>query len=235
MAVAPLTQPRPIRERLVANGRGPVRRAPTPGRIARRRVAVTLTKWLLPMLAAALLGTIAIWPEIARLSEGGRVSFRRAFNADSAEARLVEPRYRGVDERGRPYTLSADVAVQVGTVQAGAAQAGKDRVNLTAPVGDAVLENGSWMMVRSREGVFFQAQGQLDLSGDVVLYRDDGTTLSTQSAAVDLKQGAAVSNDRTHAEGPFGVLDSQGFTLTDRGAVVQFQGPSRLLLNEAAR
>ena len=148
---------------------------------------------------------------------------------------MVEPRYRGVDERGRPYTLSADVAVQVGTVQAGAAQAGKDRVNLTAPVGDAVLENGSWMMVRSREGVFFQAQGQLDLSGDVVLYRDDGTTLSTQSAAVDLKQGAAVSNDRTHAEGPFGVLDSQGFTLTDRGAVVQFQGPSRLLLNEAAR
>ena len=104
--------------------------------------------WLLPMLAVALLGTIAIWPEIARLSDQGRVSFRRAFSTDSAEARLVEPRYRGVDERGRPYTLSADVAAQVGAMQAGTAQAGKDRVNLTAPVGDAVLENGSWMMVR---------------------------------------------------------------------------------------
>lgn len=225
MAVAPLTQPRPTRQRLSASGRSRVRRAPTPGRIARRRVAVTLTKWLLPVIAVLLLGSIAVWPEIARLSEGGRVSFRRAFNADSAEARLVEPRYRGVDERGRPYTLSADVAVQ----------AGKDRVNLTAPVGDTVLENGSWMLVRSREGVFFQGGSQLDLSGDVVVYRDDGTTLATQSAAVDLKAGAAAGNEQTHAEGPFGVLDSQGFTLTDKGAVVQFQGPSRLLLNEAAR
>ena len=227
--MAPLTQPGPTRQRLVASGRTRVRSTPTPGRIARRRVAVTLTKWLLPVIAVLLLGLIAAWPEIARLQDGSRVAIRRAFNAESADARLVEPRYRGVDERGRPYTLSADVATQVG-----AAQAGKERVNLAAPVGDIVLENGSWMLVRSREGVFVQGGGQLDLSGDVVLYRDDGTTLSTQSAAVDLKAGAAASSDQTHAEGPFGVLDSQGFTLTDKGAVVQFQGPSRLVL-EAAR
>ncbi len=226
--MAPLAQPDPIRQRLVASGRTRARRAPTPGRIARRRVAVTLTKWLLPVIAVLLLGSIAAWPEIARLSDGSRVAVRRAFNADSAEARLVEPRYRGVDERGRPYTLSADVAVQ-----SGATQAGKERVNLTAPVGDVVLENGSWMLVRSREGVFIQGSGQLDLSGDVVLYRDDGTTLGTQSAAIDLKAGAAASSEQTHAEGPFGVLDSQGFTLIDKGAAVQFQGPSRLVLEAA--
>ena len=235
MAVAPLMQPRPARPRLEASGRGRVRRAPTPGRIARRRVVVTLTKWLLPVVAVLLLGTIAAWPEIARLQDGSRVAIRRAFNPESAEARLVEPRYRGVDERGRPYTLSADVAVQVGAAQVGGGQVGKERVNLAAPVGDVVLETGSWMLVRSREGVFIQGGGQLDLSGDVVLYRDDGTTLSTQSAAVDFKAGAAASSDPTHAEGPFGTLDSQGFTLTDKGAVVQFQGPSRLVLSEAAR
>lgn len=231
--MAPLAQPDPIRQRLVASGRIRVRRAPTPGRIARRRVAVTLTKWLLPVIAVLLLGTIAAWPEIARLSDGSRVAVRRAFNADSAEARLVEPRYRGVDERGRPYTLSADVALQGGAMQGGATQGGKERINLTTPVGDVVLENGSWMLVRSREGVFIQGSGQLDLSGDVVLYRDDGTTLSTQSAAIDLKAGAAAGSDQTHAEGPFGVLDSQGFTLIDKGAAVQFQGPSRLVLEAA--
>jgi lipopolysaccharide export system protein LptC len=36
-----------------------------------------------------------------------------------------------------------------------------------------------------------------------------------------------------HAEGPFGTLDAQGFAVTDRGAVIQFPGPGRLLLNAA--
>ncbi len=71
----------------------------------------------------------------------------------------------------------------------------------------------------------------LDLSKDVVLYRDDGTVMRTHTAAVDIKQGAASSNDKTHAEGPFGVLDAQGFMLTDKGAAIQFQGPARLILN----
>lgn len=186
---------------------------------------VTLTKWLLPLLAVLLLGSIAAWPEFTRVTDQGRIAFRRAFSGDADSARLVEPRYRGVDERGRPYTLSAEVAVQ----------AGQSRVNLTAPVADTVLESGTWLQVKSREGVFLQNSGELDLSGDVVLYRDDGTTLRTETAAVELKQGAAASNDQTHAEGPFGVLDSQGFVLMDKGAVIQFQGPSRLVLNEAAR
>jgi lipopolysaccharide export system protein LptC len=34
-----------------------------------------------------------------------------------------------------------------------------------------------------------------------------------------------------HAEGPFGTLDAQGFALTDKGSVIQFTGPGRLVLN----
>ena len=45
-----------------AGSRG--RSLPTPGRIARRRVFITLTKWLLPLAAMALLGLIALWPEL---------------------------------------------------------------------------------------------------------------------------------------------------------------------------
>ena len=79
--------------------------------------------------------------------------------------------------------------------------------------------------------MFLQHTEELDLSDDVVLYRDDGTVIRTQTAAVDVKQGAAASNDQTHAEGPFGTLDAQGFALVDKGTLIQFQGQSRLLLN----
>ena len=86
-------------------------------------------------------------------------------------------------------------------------------------------------MVEAEHGVLLQHTSQLDLSGEVVLYRDDGTTLRTDAAALDLKAGAGASSDKTHAEGPFGVLDSQGFTLTDKGASIQFTGPAHLVLN----
>ena len=74
------------------------------------------------------------------------------------------------------------------------------------------LADGTWLMLQSKHGVYLQHANQLDLSHDVTLYRDDGTTMTTASASVDLKNGAAASAEPTHAEGPFGTLDAQGFT-----------------------
>jgi len=200
-------------------------RPPTPGRIARRRFLVTWTKRLLPVFAVLLLGSIAAWPELMRVQEGSRVTFRRSFGLEADAVRLTDPHYRGVDERGRPYTITADVALQ----------SGPERIDLTTPKGDAVLENGTWIMVQAQRGVFIQHAGQLDLSGDATLYREDGTTMHADTVAIDMKQGAAASDDRTHVEGPFGTLDSQGFALVDKGSVIQFSGPSRLVVNGGAQ
>jgi len=207
--------------RLSAAGAARIRQAPTASRIARRRVMVNLTKWLLPVAALSLLASIALWPEIARMRDQGRITIRRVFSVEADSGRMKDPRYRGVDERGRPFTITADTAMQAGPL----------RIDLTQPKGDLVTENGSWIMVEARDGVYIQHVGQLDLSHDVVLYRDDGTVLRTQSAAMDIRQGAGTSDEMTHAEGPFGVLDAQGFTLFDKGAAIQFHGPARLVLN----
>ncbi len=201
------------------------RPAPTASRIARRRRTVWLTKWLLPMLALLLLVSVAAWPEISRVKEQGRVAFRRVFSVDPESGRMMQPRYRGVDERGRPYTITA----------ASAQQTTADRVALSEPKGDLLTESGTWIMVEAQQGVFIQHQSLMDLSKEVVLYREDGTRLSTDAAAMDLKAGAAASSDKTHAEGPFGVLDAQGFTLTDKGAVIQFEGASHLVMNEGEK
>ena len=217
--------PRPRTEQLTGSGISRRRVPPSPRGMARRRFIVTSTKWLLPLIALLLLGAIAAWPEISRVSEQGRITFRRAFGLVTDSARMLQPRYHGASERGQPYTLTAASAIQLGP----------DRVNLDAPKGDVTLQGGSWLMVQAKEGVFIQHRSQLDLSHDVRLYRDDGVTMRTESATVDLKSGTATSAVMTHAEGPFGQLDSQGFTLVDKGAIVQFQGPARLVLNETRR
>lgn len=222
MTIAPLparrsTGPRLLSARVPAN-----RRPPTPRGIARRRWTVNVTKWLLPLLALALLSTIALWPEIQRMQEEARESARR-FAGDIDGARVTDPRYRGLDEHGQPYTVTAAQAVQVDA----------DRYNLTRPQADLTSASGTWTQGQSLFGVYAQKSDQLDLSGDVVLYRDNGTTLHTQAATIDLRQGAAAGSVPVHAEGPFGTLDAQGFALTDKGQVIQFTGPARLVLNGA--
>lgn len=197
------------------------RRLESAGRLARRRQRIILAKWSLPAVALLLLASIAAWPEFEHIETSARDAARVA--ADVTAARLTDARYHSVDSHNRPYTLSADVAQRDGP----------DRVNLTAPKGDITLENGTWIMVKAKQGVYWQHADMLDLSRDVTLYRDDGTTLVTASATVDLKAGAGTGSQPVHAEGPFGTLDAQGFTLTDKGESIDFAGPAKLVLNGA--
>ena len=211
--------PRQPRQRLVGEARAR-RRVPSAGGLARRRLMITVTKFFLPVLARALLATIALWPELDRASNEARIALHRlAGNVNGAE--VIDARYHGVDEQGRPYTLTATTAHQEGP----------EKFGMTDPVGDMTMQNGGWMQMKSALGVFIQHSNLLDVWKNVVLYRDDGTTLYTQSMSMDLKNGAAAGSQQVHAEGPFGTLDAQGFALVDKGAVVQFTGPARLVLN----
>lgn len=193
----------------------------TAARLARRRAIVRGTKWGLPGVAVLLLLSVALWPEISRVRRQEENIGRQLFAAESA--RMRAPHYRGVDQRGRPYTITADSALQPGP----------QRIELQAPKGDQLTDSGDWLYVQSQEGVYLQHAGQLDLSGEVNLYRSDGLTMRTVAAAVDMKQGAAAGHTRTHVEGPFGTLDAQGFMLLDKGATIQFTGPARLVVEQS--
>jgi lipopolysaccharide export system protein LptC len=219
VTVAPL--PRPRIDRLATTSTL-VRKLPSQRSLVSRRRTLLLAKLTLPMLSMLLLASLALWPQISSLFDGSRIGYRPGkASAQLQTGRLLTLRYHGLDTRNRPYTVTADEAEQIGP----------ERVNLVSPKGDVVSENGSWTYVEAQHGVYQQHAGLLDLSGNVVLYRDNGVTLYTQSAAMDMKQGAGAGNQPTHAEGPFGTLDAQGFALVDKGAVIQFDGKSRLLLN----
>jgi lipopolysaccharide export system protein LptC len=197
-----------------------VRRVPTSGGIARRRWLINASKFLLPAAALLLLASIALWPEYNRVVDKARVAMH-GLSATIDGARVTNAHYNGVDERGRPYTVTAATALQRDA----------ERVDLTVPNADMTLENGTWINVKSKLGVYMRKAQQLDLSENVVLYRDDGTTMTTATATVEMQAGAASGATATHVEGPFGTLDATGFTTVDKGAAIQFWGPARADLN----
>lgn len=199
----------------------PPYRGPDQIGLRRRHSAVVWAKRLLPAGALILLGAIALWPELDRATDQERVTLKHLTATTAGGARMLAPRYRSVDQRGRPFTITADRGMQTGA----------NRITMVNPQADVGMSDGLWVMTDADHGTYMQHTGILDLTGDTTLYRSDGTTLITDSATIDTRDGAASSHDRTHAEGPFGTLDAQGFSLLDKGDVIQFSGPVRLLLD----
>jgi lipopolysaccharide export system protein LptC len=196
-----------------------------PSRLARRRRSVRLAKFVLPSLALALLTSLALWPQMSGENVPTQLDFRAMTQGVHGDT-VYGARYRGVDQDNRPYTVTAEVAQRVGP----------DRVDLRQPQGDLRLSSGGSVTLEAKRGVYREAQHALDLSDDVTLYRDDGTTLITAAAAIDLHRGAAAGAAPVDATGPFGVLTAKGgFTLLDRGSNILFAGPARLVLDGVTR
>jgi lipopolysaccharide export system protein LptC len=203
------------------------REAPDPARIARRRRAVQLAKRVLPLAAFAALALVALWPQIAGIEEGVRVAYRKpSLDVPAGAASVVEPRFQGTDERGRPYTVSADSALQ---------PAGSETIELARPRGDVTLEDGAWVLLESATGSFRRDTRMLGLVGEVALFHDSGFEVRTEAAEVDLRAGTARGDRPVAAQGPAGTLDAVGFEIIDRGDVIVFGGPARLVLTPSER
>jgi lipopolysaccharide export system protein LptC len=197
------------------------RKMPSASALSRRRFFVSLVKRLLPLGALMLLSLVILWPEISQHNPA-RVSYRLATGTDVADqGSMTKAHYEGIDQSGRPYTMTADQAIQTDA----------DTVVLTKPAGDMTMKSGSWLMVQSRDGLYHAKAQHLDLSDHVVLYRDDGTTVRTSKAFIDLKGATASGHEKVNADGPFGTLDAQGFKITDRGTRLHFTGPAKLVLD----
>jgi hypothetical protein len=79
----------------------------------RRRLFVSLAKRLLPVAAVAILALVALWPEFSSQLEQGRYTYHVGAGTPEGGA-LTDARYRGVDQQGRPFTVTAVQARQAG-------------------------------------------------------------------------------------------------------------------------
>lgn len=197
------------------------RRVPSAAQLARRRLLVSIAKRALPALALALLALVALWPEFDSAADRGRVAFRRVLQATPEALRISEPRYQGIDEQLRPFTVTARLAVQ---------GADEKVVALEMPRADMVLSDGAWIYVEAQRGFYDRPDQRLDLVEQVRVHHDDGSQLVTARARLDLTAGSGEGDHPVAAQGPFGTLTAEGFRLIDRGQVVVFTGQARTVL-----
>jgi len=189
--------------------------------LARRRFIVGTLKRALPLAALAALSLVLAWPKVTGSDERTRMVYAKRMEGLPDSARVRDARLFGRDDRGRPYTLTAEQAEQArrSTI-----------VDLVAPRGDLTLEDGAWVLLEAQSGRFDRQARLLDLEGDVVLYHDAGYEVRTAKARIDLAAGRAEGDSAVAVQGPAGSLDGPAFRLEERGAVVIVPGPARMLL-----
>lgn len=181
---------------------------------------VALLKVTLPVVAVCLVGLIVFWRDLVpnpKLIAPGISD----LSADLAQnLAMVNPRYNGVDELGRPYTVTADSASQKG--------ANENIIELERPTADITLENGAWIALSAERGRYNRKLERLLLADNVNFFHDQGFELRSPFAELDLRRSEARGNRGVEGQGPQGALEAEGFEFLEEGNVIIFTGKSHL-------
>ena len=183
---------------------------------------VGIMKVLLPAAAAIFIMLLLAWPELTPDKDG--------FDLDLSELAIDQPegltmlnaRFAGIDSRNQPFLVTADVASQ--------AEDSESVVALELPKADITLEDGTWVALSARNGLYDRDQKTVELTGDVSFFHDEGFELHTETARFDLDKGTATSRETVTGQGVFGQIESTGFDSFEQGDRIIFSGPTQLLL-----
>jgi lipopolysaccharide export system protein LptC len=215
-----LSQPRPA-----ARTRPAPTPMPPPRARPRRARFVGAMKLVLPALAAGLVAIVLAWPGAFDRIEPLELPGENPAGVGGDTAAMLKPRYIGTDGKGRPFTITADAALQDAD----------DRKSLTliALQADMTMTDGSWFTLLAETGRYRQKTKRLTLGGAVSLYSDRGYELHATEVAVDLEAGSAVTEKPVQGHGPFGDLTAQRMEIGERGERLRFDRGVRVTLRPA--
>src|SRR6185312_7858241 len=129
--------------------------------------------------------------------------------------RLVNPRFVGRDDRGRPYVLIA--------VSATRDTQDYQKVYLDKPALVLDDQGPDPLRITAAKGVYHEDTRKLEVSGGVRLA---GATAAfdTASSLFDTRTGELVGSGPIHGAGPLGEIQAKSYGVYDKGAGMVFKG-----------
>ncbi len=182
-------------------------------------------KILLPLLALGIVVVLFSWNYFAQDPILQEYAHTKTTGHPPAQAigknELLAPHFDSTDEKGRPYTITADKAVQ---------GADEHNIALEKPFADLVLDGGHWMALRAESGVYDQNRQYMVLKKGVIFHYDEGYVFETALLDIDFRNNVASTGDRVTGEGPSGILQANGMKLDTRASHFIFYGPAKLVV-----
>ena len=178
-------------------------------------------KQLLPVFAASVVAPVVIWPQLQEKPEAFRLGLSSISIHEKSGQQVVNARFTGSDAEARPFTVTADSAIQ--RMDTG------DAFELELPKADISMADGSWIAVAAETGTYHKKKQILALDGGVNMFHDSGFEFRTRKAEIDLARGTASGRQPVSGQAPFGTLAGAGFVVLDRGSRIIFTGKEKLV------
>lgn len=176
---------------------------------------------LLPLIALAVVLAGVVVPMFSETT--GIVVRDMPVNNDRGQyMRMDRPHFAGSDRNHRPYTVTADYAIQKTREE--------KAYDLFQPKADLLDKKERWIAATADMGKYDQRLRLLDLSGNVTLFQDKGYVVTTDRVRIDLDASTAFGDRPVRGHGPDGQIEAEGFHASERGDRIVFTGRSRLIL-----
>lgn len=179
----------------------PTRARTTGDQAAARSRLVRRLRIALPILALVLVAAFFFNTQSNQVDEAFLDDFKD-ISASAEELRMASPRFAGIDDKGKPFEITAEAALQNTSA--------KDVVSLDRPRAVQGADSDS-TTVTAHKGLYRQDVNILELSEDVTLQHyvgADAYVFRSPSATVSIKDEVVTSDTGVGGEG------SEGSTLS---------------------
>ncbi|HEX8468379.1 MAG TPA: LPS export ABC transporter periplasmic protein LptC [Allosphingosinicella sp.] len=190
-----------------------------------------LHDWLMRFLKIALpaaVGLLLAYLLLSPLSKEKEISFLLDKNkVDTARERLKTQKaeYRGLDDKGRPFSIQAAQAVQ--------AKSSVPVVDIGGMAARIQLEDGPATITADKARYNMDTQ-KVDVLGPILFTAKDGYRLETRDVALDLNKHTAVSGGGVQGQMRLGKFTAESMTVNLPDRRVVLQGRVRLHMNQGA-
>lgn len=184
--------------------------------------ALDRTVRVLAVLLPALVGAIAATMLIAPLSPRGEVSFvldRNKVAIAEDRLRVDDAMYRGEDQSGRPFTLSAGEAVQ--------SSASVPVVRMLDLAARLQLDGGP-AVLRAPAGRYDIDQQLVMIDGVVRFAAADGYRMSARNVSIDLPGRTLRGDGRVEGATPAGTFEADSIRADLNARTIALEGNARL-------
>lgn len=135
---------------------------------------------------------------------------------------MMKPKLTGTDSKGRPFTITADRAVQDAH--------NPKKATLQNLEADLVMDKDNWINARAKRGLVDMNTGQLELAGGIDVYTGTGYELHSSSASANLKQSVIHGHEPVTGQGPDGTLRADSFHADRQTSLLTLSGHVQMVL-----
>lgn len=183
---------------------------------------INLLKTIVPTLTVVVFISLVLWP-ILNTKEGSFTLAIDRLEERDENAKLIKPRYIGIDKHNNPVNISAETAFRKSNDE-------KDYYlkNLLSVM---KMSDGTGIEIRATNGMFDADAQEITLDGTVNIITESDFKLSTDQALFLINEKIASGENGVTGSTPFGVFKSDKFHVDVDQEIVRLKGNVNLHFN----